>query len=105
MDNNLAGTIPVELLLLDHLEILDLCKFKSRNEGRCFNDGVSQKCHFSFLARNFLNGSIPSEIGETNALLELNLMSNNIQGQIPTALGKLGNLVSLDLSKCFIQVF
>lgn len=66
--------------------------------------GSHQGCHFSFLARNFLNGNIPSEIGETKALLELNLMSNNIQGQIPSALGQLENLVSLDLSKCCIQV-
>ena len=70
--NDLAGTIPGEIGLLEALDYLGL-------------DG------------NELTGPIPPELGNLTALNSLNLHNNQLTGPIPPELGNLTALNSLDL--------
>lgn len=73
MSNNIdiTGTIPAQLGMLSHLQLL-------------------------LLDVNKLSGTIPSEIGNTN-LTTLQLEINNLSGTIPAELGQLTNLIGLYL--------
>ncbi len=72
-DNNLQGTIPVELGQLNNLTKLNL-------------------------SSNQLTGNLPKDLEQLNNLAELNLSKNQISGNIPTELGRLANLDSLILA-------
>jgi Leucine-rich repeat (LRR) protein len=50
------------------------------------------------LSFNFLDGTIPSSIGNLANLTNLNLSSNQLQGTIPSSIGNLVNLTSLYLA-------
>ena len=50
------------------------------------------------LINNNLSGSILSNLGSLNGLIELDLNRNDLTGSIPITIGSLGNLISLDLS-------
>lgn len=70
---NLAGTIPSEIVLLsNHLE-------------------------FIFLKDNAIQGPLPTELGLLSKLERLELTRNHITGSLPTELGNLGELVFLGL--------
>lgn len=71
--NNLAGSIPLELVRLSQLKTLNL-------------------------EANALAGSIPPELGNLTSLTSLDLGLNNLLGEIPTELSELENLSDLDLS-------
>ena len=71
-DNNLRGSIPVELGRLNHLWNLTLHE-------------------------NNLNGPIPAELGQLTQLTNLRLDGTNLSGPIPPALGQLTKLVTLGL--------
>ena len=71
-DNNLTGTIPTEISLLEKLNYLEL-------------------------NLNNLSGDIPESIANIKDLIELNLGSNNFSGEIPSWFGELKNLVYLHL--------
>ncbi len=71
-NNNLTGTLPVELGNLAQLQELDLW-------------------------RNTLTGSIPTELGNLSQLQRLNLYDNSLSGTLPTELGNLAQLQELDL--------
>jgi hypothetical protein len=49
------------------------------------------------LLGNFLNGTIPTEIGELSNLVELYLGRNRFTGSIPTELGLLSNLEDVNV--------
>ncbi|XVF37073.1 hypothetical protein REPUB_Repub19eG0114100 [Reevesia pubescens] len=71
--NNLTGTLPSELGLLQGLYSLNL-------------------------SHNNLSGKIPSSIGNMSLLESLDLSYNNLSGEIPTALTSLDSLTTLSLS-------
>ena len=71
-ENQLTGTLPVELGTLASLTILNL-------------------------RDNQLGGTIPAELNKLTNLVELDLNSNQLRGTIPTELGNLGNLQYLIL--------
>lgn len=73
-DNNLSGTIPTEILLLDRLFDLDL-------------DGNKQ-----------IGGNIPENLGNLQLLTTLDLDDNNFVGTIPESVYSLSLLETLDLN-------
>ena len=72
-NNNLSGSIPLQLGNLSNLTYL-------------------------YLYDNQLSGSIPLQLGNLSNLQELHLWGNQLSGSIPAALGNLSNLFVLDLS-------
>ncbi len=73
-ENNLTGTLPPELENLRNLQILEL------------------------VANRGLAGQIPTQLGNLERLLELNLSDNSLSGPIPSELENLKRLEDLDLS-------
>ncbi len=73
-DNNLAGTLPLELGLLTEIQQL-------------------------WLRNNALTGPIPAELGQLTLLRTLLLYSNALTGKIPEELGNLSQLETLFLSE------
>ena len=71
-NNQLTGTLPVELGNLANLKTL-------------------------FFRYNQLTGTIPTELGNLTHLRWLDLSINELSGTIPTELGKLGNLTIMNL--------
>ena len=67
-DNNLVGTIPVELF----------------NGGGLERSSLKQEGSID-LGRNFLSGTIPTEVG-ASSLSWLSLYSNNLSGSVPLEL-------------------
>ena len=71
-DNNVNGTIPVELFALSNLITLDL-------------------------SSNWLGGTLPTEFATMKNLLNLILNNNQIQGSVPTIYGNFASLRQLNL--------
>ncbi|KAF7828685.1 putative LRR receptor-like serine/threonine-protein kinase [Senna tora] len=72
-NSQLLGSIPSDLGLIEHLQILDL-------------------------SNNSLNGSLPSSLFQASELRMLNLSNNLIVGEVPDAIVQLRNLQFLNLS-------
>ena len=53
---------------------------------------------YFLVSNNFLNGSIPQEIGMCRALIFIALDGNSLTGFIAASMGNLGNLSILQLS-------
>ncbi|XP_047312628.1 probable leucine-rich repeat receptor-like serine/threonine-protein kinase At3g14840 [Impatiens glandulifera] len=70
-EQNLAGSLPAEIVNLPFLQEIDL-------------------------KRNYLNGTIPPEWGTTQ-LQKISLLGNRISGGIPKELGNISTLTRLDL--------
>jgi len=77
-ENNLVGTIPVDICELKHLQVLNLG-------------------HYNVKQGNDLTGTIPNCLGSLTTLKELSLASNDLNGAIPLELGNLENLTYLNL--------
>ncbi len=71
-ENNLGGSIPVEIGSFDNLRSL-------------------------FLQGNAISDTIPASIGDLEDLLRLHLSSNNLSGEIPSSIVNLSNLENLYL--------
>ncbi len=127
--NNLAGTIPVELVDLSQLKTLvlsvnqyltgpippelgDLAKLETLalDTTRLAGPIPPELGKLSYLktlslSRTELTGSIPPELANLSALETLNLRgrssnaTHHLTGPIPPELGKLANLTTLDLSR------
>ena len=52
-----------------------------------------------YLCRNHLTGTLPSELGNLQGLVDLELCDNSIAGEIPTELGNLTRLRGLELDR------
>ncbi len=95
-DNNLQGTIPIEISGLDSLRMLILAS--NDLTGPVPSDiGQLDKLIWLDLESNSLSGEIPSEIGNLTNLKYLRLGMNEISGAIPTELSNLLNLVDLNM--------
>ncbi len=94
-ENTLSGAIPADALnQLSVLSVLDLAHNR-------FTGGVPILTQLSlktiYLQDNFLEGSIPPELGNLTFLTDLSLGDNLIGGSIPPELGNLINLRDLRL--------
>ncbi|CAB9517854.1 Receptor protein kinase CLAVATA1 [Seminavis robusta] len=93
---NLQGTLPPEVFLLRHLQIMDVCGNEGLSGILPDQIGELQELQYFFLEDNSFTGSIPSEVGN---LSQLKLLSMDFQpyltGDLPTELGRLENLFYL----------
>ena len=71
-DNQLSGSIPLEIGILSNLQFL-------------------------ILSANNLSGSIPEKIQGCIKLLNLNFSKNKIKGSVPTEIGNMQFIQMLDL--------
>ena len=96
VDNNLWGSIPVELEYLTELVRLNLSNnnLVSVIPGEI---GNLSKLRFLYLGNNQLSGSIPPEIGNLSNLTSLTLSNNHLSGSIPAELGNLQSLLFLSI--------
>jgi Leucine-rich repeat (LRR) protein len=90
-NNNLAGTIPVELGNLPNLSQLYL--YFNRLSGAIPAElGNFKNLKRLYLFNNQLTGSIPPELGNLSNLIGLSLVFNQLSGEIPKELGNLSKL-------------
>lgn len=95
--NDVVGTIPPEIALLEHLEILDLG----------FNEGVRgdmppeigklKKMRHLLLHHNDMTGPIPAEYAELSELATIDFHFNDLHGPLPDWIGTLENLTVLSI--------
>jgi len=96
LKNNLDGTIPLEVLLLQGLHTIELI------ENKITSSLPSQLAQLTALENlelhyNDITGSIPSDFGQMSVLQRLSLFDNNLISTIPTEIGFLQELELLDL--------
>ncbi|REA60915.1 hypothetical protein DSL64_13520 [Dyadobacter luteus] len=97
-DNNLVGALPMELGLLDKLNILSI-SYNPQLTGEIPTSlGNLTNLTFLNLIANNLTGNIPAEIGNLIGLTGLNMYQNALSGNIPWQLGNLVLLRSLSLN-------
>jgi Leucine-rich repeat (LRR) protein len=96
-NNQLSGSIPVELGNLASLQYL---KLSGNQLSGSIPLALGNLANLQFLAlySNQLTGSIPSDLGSLVNLRYLHLYWNQLSGNIPPELGNLVNLVELSLS-------
>ncbi len=95
-NNQLSGTIPVELGDLSNLEFMSLQSNQLSGMIPAELGGLSN-LEILTLGGNQLSGTIPVELGDLSNLKELRLAGNQLSGTIPVVLGDLSNLEFLIL--------
>ena len=95
-NNNLAGSIPGELIYLSEIKSLNLNYNKLIN-GLPVQLGSLAKLEQLSLENNQLAGTIPAEFGYLTKLQVLSLSSNQLSGAIPAQIGLLKELKILRL--------
>jgi uncharacterized repeat protein (TIGR01451 family) len=95
-NNQLSGSIPVELGNLGNLTFLEL---HSNQLSGSIPPELGKPDLFTglYLHNNQLSGPIPPELGNLGKLIFLYLHNNQLSGAIPPELGNLGHLVFLYL--------
>ena len=97
-ENNLTGTIPIELGQLTSLEYLSL-DTNNLSGNIPVELGNLTNLNYLYLSGNQLTDTIPSELGNLNNLLLLYLAGNKLSGTIPANLGNLSAIRWLDLAE------
>lgn len=93
-NNQLQGSIPIELQSLKYLVLLDLSNNKLSGS---IPEDIGQMTFLNFLRlqNNHLNGKLPESIVDMKAAEEIFLSNNNIEGTIPDGIGTMSNLRGL----------
>lgn len=96
-DNNLIGTIPSELGLLQNMT--EVLLYDNALSGRIPREiGALTGLKLALLDGNCLSGLIPSEFGRMTTLYDLTLFKNTLSGTLPSQLGLLQDLEFLELN-------
>ena len=96
-DNNLTGSLPIQLANLPSLQRLKLLRNELNGAVPASLGNLSQLQELD-LSENHLTGAIPTQLGNLNQLQRLNLSNNALSGSIPPELGGLPALQVLDFS-------
>ena len=98
-ENNLRGTVPVQLATLTELHFLDLSDNQLSGAIPPELGDLSPQGLVSLdLSANQLTGTIPAELGDLRSLNVLHLNDNQLTGAIPAELGELRSLTDLFLN-------
>ncbi|CAB9498162.1 leucine Rich Repeat [Seminavis robusta] len=98
-DNNLVGTLPDDLFLLDSLEGIRLGRNKIRGPIPTQIGALTNLQGFQVF-RNHLTGTVPSEIGLlSNSIAFLSIVLNELHGSLPSELWNLSKLQQLKVGK------
>lgn len=89
-DNELSGSIPKEIGMLETLSFINLSKNNLNGQIPSEIAKLTELRHLSLHSNN-LSGNIPPEMGEMPKLGYLYLHDNNLSGKIPEALFKLAS--------------
>ncbi|CAB9500960.1 leucine-rich repeat receptor protein kinase [Seminavis robusta] len=97
--NNLQGTLPAELALLDSLRAVNI--IRNAVGGPIFTEiGMMSELESFLIGGNQLTGSVPSEVGMLSTKLKaIDLIGNRFFGAIPTEVWKLSNVEQLKLAR------
>ncbi|XP_078168935.1 uncharacterized protein LOC144563343 [Carex rostrata] len=85
-NNALEGHIPMSLGNMKSLEVLDISNNKFIGEIPREIMNIDSLSIGLSLSQNHLNGSIPSEIGALNNIVEIDLSYNSLSGQVPSSI-------------------
>ena len=96
-NNNLVGTLPAEMTVLNNLTLLNLESNSLTGEALTELTNLTNLESLD-LSGNSLEGTIPAEFGDLTNLAFLDLSSNLFEGTIPEEIGNLVNLTVLDLA-------
>lgn len=97
--NNFHGSIPLNLKYCISLKHLDLSGNKLSGTIPKEVIGISSLSTAVNLARNFLVGHLPAEIGGLKHLGELDVSKNRLSGEIPQELGDCESLEYLEMQE------
>ncbi|XVE82846.1 hypothetical protein DITRI_Ditri16bG0038600 [Diplodiscus trichospermus] len=98
----LLGSIPPNLRMIQHLELLDLSN-NSLNGSLPFSLFNSTQLRFLDLSNNLISGVIPEAIGGLQNLQTLNLSDNALAGTLPAALTTIPNLTAVSLKNNYFS--
>jgi Leucine-rich repeat (LRR) protein len=90
-NNNLNGSIPLEIIQLENLEYFDVTS-NSISGNIPYTIGGIQNLEVLYLAENQLTGKIPETVGNLLNLRKLHLDNNQLSGVIPNSIGNLVNI-------------
>ncbi|WP_435261219.1 leucine-rich repeat domain-containing protein [Tenacibaculum sp. nBUS_03] len=96
-NNDLEGSLPAEIGVLNHLKMLNLTLNKLTG---LLPDSIGNLTSLNalFLGDNKLNGAIPASLSNLIGLAFLDLQKNNLSGSIPGDLGMMVNLKLVSFS-------
>ncbi|KAJ1691874.1 hypothetical protein LUZ63_016029 [Rhynchospora breviuscula] len=84
-DNAFEGRIPPSLSNMQFLEVMDISNNKFIGEIPKDIMNIHSLSYGLNLSHNYLNGSVPSEIGKLKNVAQIYLSYNNLSGQIPSS--------------------
>jgi len=99
--NNAVGTLIPEIILLENLS--SLLGASNKIEGNIPEGLFPGSLAYVDLSSNLLTGPVPTTVGDSTELIELNLSNNDLSGLLSTKIGGAANLAKLDLSSNGIE--
>ena len=100
--NLLSGSIPSELALLTQLTKLNL-SFNELAGSLPSELGLLSQLRQLFLRSNLLTGSLPSELGLLTQFTTLNLAQNQLTGSLPPSLCSTVDVIAIDCNEISCQ--
>lgn len=91
IDNNLKGSLPVELLQLSKLKGIHLGRNQLKGDIPAEFGQFAELDHIH-LERNQLSGTIPKELGQLKGLIRLELSDNQFSGSVPNEIVEIKTL-------------
>lgn len=101
-NSQLVGSIPSDLGLIEHLQILDLSN-NSLNGSLPSSFFQALELRLLKLSNNLIVGEVPDSIVQLRSLQFLNLSENALSGKVPTNLANMHNLTEASLKNNYLS--